>query len=716
LRENGGCVITAAMWFPRFNLPDSWRRSVQRHGLPALAALLAAYALALGDGTEWSHQMGSFWARLPPWLGSLRADFLALAALAFVAALVLQRWRHGLTPLLAALLIGGQVACGISAWALLRGGIPWGVDYPSFMFRLHEFAQVFPLGLGSYNPWWNAGVEHFTGVTSGVHNFGILNWPLFKFWPIHQVHGYAVAFWIIFGFPWLGVISARSAGIGWAGALCAGLLLCIPTRALFLFGWQSGNVGSMTATLLVLPLLALGYRLVVLRKGGVVTALLLALTAWLVALWSPGVFAGVGLALGWLWSKRRWSAKSSGLFIAAGVLAVALLLPWLWVTFFPYRSIVDYVGTSPLKESWLVCAQTGAGQLWRRILEMHPVVAVLGLLGAFFVAPRGMRRWALPTALVLVAVTVSIGWKRQSQLDRVALMLAVVAVLPAAALCGRILRRPCGGAAGGGRRRWGRLAMQAVLLAVLVMGQRTAYMHIGNRGGFKLWMMAEPMQQMVQWLRDELPPESRVAIAGTADEWFDWGTAAYLPILTGHEMLADDYYGFPRGLIARNFPPHPYNKTYEGWLEFERIYAIAYWLAAEGSYRGQRAMQLFDEHPEHFKVAQTFIIQGRRIVLYEVLEPAIPARLFKGTGTVAASENLLRVEFADEPEAETVLRYNWRDGLYCKTPGASIGPYPAGEHTPLIAVTPGEGQRAVEIGYRPGWHPLRPGWGGVFHH
>lgn len=156
-------------------------------------------------------------------------------------------------------------------------------------------------------------------------------------------------------------------------------------------------------------------------------------------------------------------------------------------------------------------------------------------------------------------------------------------------------------------------------------------------------------------------------------------------------MLADDYYGFPRGLIARNFPPHPYNKTYEGWLEFERIYAIAYWLAAEGSYRGQRAMQLFDEHPEHFKVAQTFIIQGRRIVLYEVLEPAIPARLFKGTGTVAASENLLRVEFADEPEAETVLRYNWRDGLYCKTPGASIGPYPAGEHTPLIAVTPGEG-------------------------
>ncbi|MFY9376452.1 MAG: hypothetical protein WAQ74_09200, partial [Kiritimatiellia bacterium] len=424
------------MWFPRFNLPDSWRRSVQRHGLPALAALLAAYALALGNGTEWSHQMGSFWARLPPWLGSLRADFLALAALAFVVALVLQRGKHGLTPLLAALLIGGQVACGISAWALLRGGIPWGVDYPSFMFRLHEFAKVFPLGLGSYNPWWNAGVEHFTGVTSGVHNFGILNWPLFKFWPIHQVHGYAVAFWIIFGFPWLGVISARSAGIGWAGALCAGLLLCIPTRALFLFGWQSGNVGSMTATLLVLPLLALGYRLVVLRKGGVVTALLLALTAWLVALWSPGVFAGVGLALGWLWSKRRWSAKSSGLFIAAGVLAVALLLPWLWVTFFPYRSIVDYVGTSPLKESWLVCAQTGAGQLWRRILEMHPVVAVLGLLGAFFVAPRGMRRWALPTALVLVAVTVSIGWKRQSQLDRVALMLAVVAVLPAAALCG----------------------------------------------------------------------------------------------------------------------------------------------------------------------------------------------------------------------------------------------------------------------------------------
>lgn len=172
-------------------------------------------------------------------------------------------------------------------------------------------------------------------------------------------------------------------------------------------------------------------------------------------------------------------------------------------------------GPSPLKESWLVCAQTGAGQLWRRILEMHPVVAVLGLLGAFCGAARHASLGAADGAgacgrdgeyWLEAAVTVGPGGTDAGGGGGFAGGGTLRAHFASA------LR----GAAGGGRRRWGRLAMQAVLLAVLVMGQRTAYMHIGNRGGFKLWMMAEPMQQMVQWLRDELPPESRVAIAGTA--------------------------------------------------------------------------------------------------------------------------------------------------------------------------------------------------------
>ena len=82
--------------------------------------------------------------------------------------------------------------------------------------------------------------------------------------------------------------------------------------------------------------------------------------------------------------------------------------------------------------------------------------------------------------LVLAIVALSAGWKRQAQLDRLALMLAVAAVLPASSLCGRILRPAQGWAY---RRICLPVVIQAALLAILVMGQRTAYMHIANRGG-----------------------------------------------------------------------------------------------------------------------------------------------------------------------------------------------------------------------------------------
>ena len=47
---------------------------LEHHGLPLLAALVAVYAAWLGGGREWNNQMGQYWARLDPWLPSLRLE------------------------------------------------------------------------------------------------------------------------------------------------------------------------------------------------------------------------------------------------------------------------------------------------------------------------------------------------------------------------------------------------------------------------------------------------------------------------------------------------------------------------------------------------------------------------------------------------------------------------------------------------------------------
>ena len=62
-----------------------------------------------------------------------------------------------------------------------------------------------------------------------------------------------------------------------------------------------------------------------------------------------------------------------------------------------------------------------------------------------------------------------------------------------------------------------------------------------------------------------------------------------------------------------------------------------------------------------------------------------------------------------------MLRYNWRDGLFCRTPGAAIEPFAVDDNLRFIAVKPG-GNGRVAIGYRPHAAPIQPNFDGYFHH
>ena len=664
-----------------------------------------------GEMPEWNGQMGPWWSRLPSSPAGRGGDFLALSAI--LACLMLfagQRMKRRLPALLALLLVGGQIACAWAARGVFFGTFPWGIDHPSFMFRLHEFRAVFPSALGGYNPWWNAGTEHFVGVTSGAHNFSVLVAPLLAFWEPHVFYGPALFFWFFVGFPWLGALSMRSAGVRWSGAFGAGLLMLAATRATFLFSWQSGNVGAMTSSMLVLPVVALGYRLAVLRRGGWPTAAALAVATWLMCLWSPGVFIGAALFLGWLWNRRRWTWRANRRVFAAGALALALLLPWFWVTWFPSRAIVDYVGAGAAGAPWLESAQVALRQFARRLGEWHPLLLGLGLAGTAFAAPRSVRRWTLPVLLAAGAVVASIGWKRQSQLDRMAIPMAVAAAFPAAVLCGRLFAERTGSSR---RRRVVVAAAQGVALAALATGARVAVLHAGGAGGFKLWSAPTTLLEFADWIRREVPEEGRLAFAGTTDWKYDWGKPAYLPILTGREMMADDYYDFPKPLIARNYPPRAYRASTEAFLAFTRAHGITHWAAADAKFRG-----FFDSDPAHFErvheVAMTSNPRSPAWIYRVVGEPA-PSRFLEGAGCVAARENRIEVSPADPAADRVVIRYRWRDGLRCRTPGASIEPHEVDGQIRFIAVRPGGNARVV-LGYRPGWAPTQPDETGVFHH
>ena len=678
--------------------------------LPALAGILAVYVLWMGESLAWHDQHGVYWFFLAPWRTPTSLKFLALAA--GIAAVCRfagdERCRRWLPAALLALLLGGQFWCARAAWGVVGGQVPWGFDHPSFMFRLKEFGALFPFALGGYNPWWNAGTEHFVGVTSGAHGYGVLLWPLLKIWDPHVFYGAAFTFWFVFGFPWLAVVSARAAGLGRAGALCAGILACGADRGVFLWAWHFGTVGAMTSAMMALPTAALGYRLAVRGRGGAGTALALGVAAWLTCLWTPGVFICAGLGLGWLCSFRAWTWRANRWLFAAGALALALLAPWLWTTLFPCRNVVEYVGMELARPAWTAMLANGAGRLLRSLQEIHPAIAILGLLGAVVVAPRDMRRWTLPALLLLAAIA---GWSRElkplSQLDRMAIPLALVAAFPAAALCDCLF----GAAAPPGRaRRWAWAAAQGLVLATLLLGFRSVQLHYANQKPGPLRTLPESMRTLADWIRANVPEDGRLGFAGRAVHFYGGGNVAYLPVLTHREMMADDYYGFPRGTIEYDYPPSFYRRSFDGFLFFSRAYGITHWIATDPALFG-----FLESRPDHFETAFALPVLGRDVRIYRLKDPGPGTRFFEGAGRVAARENRLEVFPADPAADRLVLRYNWRAGLVCRTPGAAIEPFAVDENLRFIAVRPG-GNARVEIGYRAHAAGIQPNFDGRFHH
>ncbi len=667
---------------------ETWRSAGDRGAAPALWVLWAVAVLfSLTTVVHFGRYYFINWPVSPGPPGAmLRRSALQYIVLSWIAAAALLRWdpRRWLTPVLAAAFVAGQLACALVFLRTLGGEPIWSDDHPSFMFRMAEFWGAFPWR-ENYLPHWNAGLVNSVLVPSGSTGFALFMAPLWWIFEPHQAYPAAILLTYVVLVPWLTTASLRSLGLGWDGALAGGILALCSGRLFFVWLLHFGTAGAALSWAMLPAATAFLYALAIRRRTSLPTCVGLVLTMFFLAQWPPSMALGLPLGLVTLLHARRWWPHRArwALFGCAAVLGI-LLAHNLWAVYQGNMDLVAYTLTSPREPRGLAAVH----EQFRKVvvpgsLEMNPVAMILGVLGVWALPWRRLRRYVLAVLLVvLLGSTLGPVYAPRLQSERMAIAGGMVALVPAACWL---------------RRLWGARAPAAVIpqatfLALLLMGLGNTARIYGSRGYAPFVPMLPGVHKVVELVREQVPEDGRLLFAGPTKHAYGRGHVAYLPLLTGREMMACDYYDFPPGRVELDYPPRAARTRPGGLHGFMVLHGATHVVTHHARY-----IRHFRDRPEQFREL-TFVPSGfgSGYTFFEVAGAG--GRFHRGEGTVDATFNRLRVLLEDPSQEEVVLAYNWHDRLDAAGP-AEIFPYDTGLGAVFVGVRPA-GQREIEIRYR----------------
>lgn len=645
--------------------------------------LVACTALALVSGAvlhPWTYFSG--WLPVPDrglgnWTAGLPRFVLLTAALTPLLIRPRRRLDRGLWVLLAA----AQLACLIAFYRTTGGAALYKDDHPSFLFRLWEFSRTFPQYL-NYNPWWNGGAVNAYCTSSGTGALGLPLLPLWRFFAIHKVYTTGLALVYILAMPWLAAASLRIMGANRSAAACAGLLTLGVSRHFFLWLLHYGTVCAPLVAFFTLPVAACLYRVIWLDRREKWLAAALVVSAGMLLQWPPGGLMAFPIVAGFLLSWRQWSWKKIRFLLVCGGLVLVLCSRLLLVILLKGGTVVSHVlepGSASSSLEPMVALTQGFDFLVAHLQEGHPLILFLGFAGLVSLSARSMRRWFWPMLLGFALLT---GWgpqlKPKLELGRMAIPMMFLAVGPAAAACSRLLRGT----------DWRLAPARAALIVLLGLGGWNVSRIYANHSRAPYRVMKDEIREFAARLREEVPEGGRVMFAGAMVHYFGRGHVAYLPVLTGREMMAVDYYHFPMSYVKYEYPPDGFNESPEAVLEFIRLYNVTHVVTFHDRWKAAfRGLEDQAEELEGYEAVRASVFRMRR-------EPSL---FIRGTGRVTADFSRIDVQ-VDAPEAEAVLGYNWAEGLSVPEP-VELFPWEAGNGVRLIGIRP-NGQTAFRIRYR----------------
>jgi len=672
----------AALFMPRKKQAAEGRQLFSRHLVPGLILVgsLLIYLVSSATGSRWFYFLDwTVSGGLDVVLSTRQVPSFVLANVLLTLVFVFVRPGKKVWMLVLAVMLLGQLWCVYQLFSETGGAPIYRDDHPAFMLRLYAFGRTFPR-LIYYDPFWNGGYVSPYIIGSGTTSIGTVLWPLWRLAPIEAAYTYGLAILFIVMVPLLAVGAVRIAGGSWTAAFCGGTLALGISRYYFLWLLHYGTVGACFSAAFIMPVCACVFRILWLGRKEVLTGVIFAVSGFLFLAWPASIFMAVAILPGVIASGGRWT-KSRLLFIVLfGALLVALCLPYM-AGIIRHSDPAAYAGAEANKVEPAALGR-GFEKLKVHLRSANPLLLFLGFAGVWFFPRRGVRCFFGPVLLCL-AIFSGWGevWKPQFQLVRAGIPLFYLAVIPASLWMGRLLEK------GPLRLAPARAAIAALLI---FSGWNISKMY-GNDSTATYCTLGGEVSGLARWIRENTPENGRVLFAGSASHGYGGGHVAYLPVLSGREMMGSDYYHFSPRRVDYNYPPRGYRESGERIFAFTQLYNVTHIITYHEGW-----IEKLRGNPELFEQAHTFGTRTKKTVFRVLREPDI---FLEGKGAVESDVNELKVTL-DEADGAAVLKYNWIDGLRADAP-VEIRPFKVEEGIEFIEIDP-HGKKQFSIHYT-GW-------------
>jgi hypothetical protein len=560
------------------------------------------------------------------------------------------------------------------------------VDSPSFVYRYWCFEQTFPRA-GFYDPHWNAGLRIPFLVASGIWSMGVFLLPLLQCISPDRLYTPSLVFFFLVLLPFIAWQSAAWLGMSKRARWIAALLTLASCQRYWVHLLHYGTAPSLFSMAMALPLAALGYKYLYLDRAPRARTIIPLIICGLIMFCWPGSliialpFALMVLIHGRQLFPHKW------IWILVGVGVIALTMLPLALVPMRYSNLNAFTQTT-IAMSLLEHFERGLGVLRHNLRGTNALILIFGVAGSFLWPQRSARWFFGPLIALLLVIS---GWgeevKKLLQSERMIIPATLVAIIPAAFWLDKIF----GIAANlNASKRANALArtLAVFLVAVLVLGSYQGAKTWRGKGLAPFHAMPAHIKDLIEWIPANVPKDGRVMFAGAAVHGYGGAKIAALPMFTGREMMAADFYGFSPKLVEYQYPPRAFRYSGPDKLfDFMHLHNVTHIITWHADWK-----KVFHRNPGQYRP----VYAAGRIEIFETLRSS--SLFLSGQGKVAAGFDRFDVAFDGEPE-HVVIKYNWADGLSAQG-NARIYPYDAGDGIKFIGIEPGTNQ-SVTIRYRP---------------